>query len=139
MKKYGYRHGNTNHTLFIKYREDKVTLLIIYVDDMVVIGDDTEEIKRLQGYLSSEFDMKDIGGLKYFLGIKVAHSREDIYLSQWKKHGHLEVKGYTDADWAGNITDGRSTSGYFTFIGGNLVTWRSKKQNVVAKSIAEAE
>ncbi|CAL9009278.1 unnamed protein product, partial [Prunus brigantina] len=33
----------------------------------------------------------------------------------------------------------RSTSGYFTFVGGNLVTWRSKKQNVIARSSAEAE
>lgn len=51
----------------------------------------------------------------------------------------MEVKGYTDADWAGNITDRHSTLGYFTFVAGNLVSWRSKKQNVVARSIAEAE
>ncbi|KAM2530612.1 hypothetical protein PS1_028457 [Malus domestica] len=57
----------------------------------------------------------------------------------FRKHGHMEVKGYTDADWAGNITDRRSTSGYFTFVAGNLVTWRSKKQNVVARSTAEAK
>lgn len=49
------------------------------------------------------------------------------------------VDAYTDADWAGAIDDRRSTSGYFTFVGGNLVTWRSKKQNVVARSSAEAE
>uniref|UniRef100_A0A3Q7J741 Mitochondrial protein n=1 Tax=Solanum lycopersicum TaxID=4081 RepID=A0A3Q7J741_SOLLC len=40
---------------------------------------------------------------------------------------------------AGDINDRRSTWGYFTFVGGNLVTWRSKKQNVVAQSSAEAE
>ena len=37
------------------------------------------------------------------------------------------VDAYSDADWAGAIDDRRSTSGYFTFVGGNLVTWRSKK------------
>ncbi|XP_068329644.1 uncharacterized mitochondrial protein AtMg00810-like [Pyrus communis] len=84
MIKYGYRQGNTDHTLFIKRMGGKVTLLIIYVDDMVVTGDDTEEIKRLQRYLSSEFEMKDLGGLKYFLGIEVACSRDGIYLSQQK-------------------------------------------------------
>ncbi|KAI5324534.1 hypothetical protein L3X38_033607 [Prunus dulcis] len=36
----------------------------------------------------------------------------------FRKLGHLDVNGYTDADWADNITDIRSTSGYFTFIGG---------------------
>ena len=49
------------------------------------------------------------------------------------------VDAYSDADWAGAIDDKRFTSGYFTFVGGNLVTWRSKKQNVVACSSAEAE
>ena len=49
------------------------------------------------------------------------------------------VDAYSDDDWVGEIDDKRSTSGYFTFVGGNLVTWRSKKQNVVALSSAEAE
>mgnify|MGYP003703484443 CR=1 FL=1 len=44
----------------------------------------------------------------------------------FKKHGHLQVEEYTDADWAGSVTDRRSTSGYCSFVGGNLVTWRSK-------------
>ena len=55
------------------------------------------------------------------------------------KGDNLDIEGYTDADWAGSIDDRRSTSGYFTFVGGNLVTWRSKKQEVVARSSAEAE
>ncbi|KAL6201969.1 hypothetical protein ACLB2K_025681 [Fragaria x ananassa] len=57
----------------------------------------------------------------------------------FRKHGHLRTSGYTDADWAGNIIDRRSTSGYFTFVGGNLVIWRSKKYNVVARSSAKVE
>ena len=47
------------------------------------------------------------------------------------------MKVYTDADYAGSIVDGRSTTGYCMFLGGNLVTWRSKKQNVVARSSAK--
>ena len=57
----------------------------------------------------------------------------------FSKNGDLEVVGYTDADWAGSITNRCSTSGYFTFVGGNLVTWRSKKQNVVSRSSAKAK
>ena len=45
----------------------------------------------------------------------------------FSKNGHLNVAGYIDVDWVGNITDRKSTSGYFTFVGGNLVTWKSKK------------
>jgi len=57
----------------------------------------------------------------------------------FSKNDHLEDEGYTDADWVGSIFDRKSMSGYFMFIGGNLVTWRSKKQKVVALSSAEAE
>ncbi|KAL0641188.1 hypothetical protein Bca4012_103811 [Brassica carinata] len=54
-------------------------------------------------------------------------------------NGSTEVVGYCDADWAGDRVDRRSTTGYCTFIGGNLVTWKSKKQKVISCSSAEAE
>ena len=57
----------------------------------------------------------------------------------FKKNGNLDLLAYTDVDWARD-RDGRlSTYGYFTFVGDNLVTWKSKKQKVVAFSSAEAE
>jgi hypothetical protein len=56
-----------------------------------------------------------------------------------KNNGHFKLEGYTDSDWAGNSLDRKSTTGFCTFIGGNLVTWKSKKQTVVARSSAEAE
>jgi hypothetical protein len=61
-----------------------VTGLIVYVDDMIITGDDIEEISRLQEKLSTEFEMKNLGGLKYFLGIEVGRSRQGIFLSQRK-------------------------------------------------------
>ena len=56
-----------------------------------------------------------------------------------KGGGDLTIEAYTDADWVGSITDRRSTSGWCTFVGGNLVTWRSKKQSVVPRSSVETE
>jgi hypothetical protein len=67
--------------------------------------------------------------------LKSSPSKELLF----SQHDHLKIKAYTDADWAGSIMDRRSTSGYCTFVGGNLVTRRSKKQSVIARSSAEAE
>jgi hypothetical protein len=72
MIAFGYHQSNSNHTLFLKKQQGKITAFIIYVDDMVVTGNDPEERKALQNYLSKEFEMKDLGDLKYFLGIKVS-------------------------------------------------------------------
>ncbi|XP_043697037.1 secreted RxLR effector protein 161-like [Telopea speciosissima] len=55
------------------------------------------------------------------------------------RHGHTNVVGFFDADWAVSDGDRRSTTGYCTFFGGNLVNWKSKKQTTVARSSAEAE
>ncbi|RVW13780.1 Retrovirus-related Pol polyprotein from transposon RE1 [Vitis vinifera] len=238
MRVFGYHQSNSDHILFLKKQHGKITTLIVYVDDMVVTGNDLEERKALQNYLSREFEMKDLGPLKYFLGIEVSRSSEGIFLSQRKyaldllqetgmsgcqpintpieeglklcvepnqvstdkgryqrlvgrlmylahirpdlayalsvvsqymhnpreQHmnavmrilrylknapgkgilfaknvDHQSIEVYTDADWAGSVDDRRSTSGYFTFVGGNLMTWKSKKQNVVACSSAKAE
>ena len=57
----------------------------------------------------------------------------------FSKHGHLDIVGYTNSDFAGSILDRKSTSGYVSFVGGNLVTWRSEKQNVLSLSSAEVE
>jgi hypothetical protein len=51
----------------------------------------------------------------------------------------MTVTGFSDANLASNHIDRRSKSGYCMFIGGNLVTWRSKKHNVVAHSSVEAK
>ena len=68
----------------MKHRRGKVTTLIVYVDDMIITGDDIEEIAKLQQQLATEFEMKNLGGLKYFLGIEVARSKQGIFLSQQK-------------------------------------------------------
>ena len=57
----------------------------------------------------------------------------------YRSSEHLCIEGYTNADLARSPSDWKSTAGYCTFIGGNLVTWRSKKQSIVARSSAEVE
>lgn len=51
----------------------------------------------------------------------------------------LSILAYSDADWASNIDDKKSVAAYCVFVGNNLVSWASKKQNVVARSSTESD
>ena len=57
-------------------------LLIMYVDDIIITGDDKKGIDDLKRYLQNSFQTKGLGKLCYFLGIEVARSKEGIILSQ---------------------------------------------------------
>ncbi|KAK2991391.1 hypothetical protein RJ640_024003 [Escallonia rubra] len=57
----------------------------------------------------------------------------------YSNHGHSYIECFSDADWAGSKLDRKSTTGYCVFVGGNLVSWKSKKQSVVSRSSAESE
>jgi len=85
VKKQGYTQGESNHNLFIKYNPSgKITILIAYVDDIFLTGDDVTEIERLKRNLAVEFEIKDLGSLKYFLVMEVARSKKGIAFSQRK-------------------------------------------------------
>ncbi|KAL8167878.1 hypothetical protein V2J09_009377 [Rumex salicifolius] len=57
----------------------------------------------------------------------------------FRRGNELKEEAFTDADYAGSVVDRRSTSSFCVFLGGNLITWRSKKQNVMARSSAKSE
>jgi len=80
----GYRQCNGDHTVFYHHSNNRVTILAVYVDDIIITGDDTLEIARLKKNLSKEFEVKDVGQLRYFLGIEIARSPRGIVLSQQK-------------------------------------------------------
>ena len=56
----------------------------MYVDDIVIIGSDSKGILTLKSFIHSQCHTKDLGMLKYFLGVKVMRSKKGIMLSQWK-------------------------------------------------------
>ena len=55
------------------------------------------------------------------------------------KNDRTQIIGYSDSNWAGNAIDRKSTTVYCMFVGGNLVSWRSKKQHVIACSSVKSE
>jgi Reverse transcriptase (RNA-dependent DNA polymerase) len=215
----GYQQINVDHTVFFKREEGHIMMLTVYVDDMIIIGDDEDEIARLKVRLGKEFEVKDLGHLRYFLGIEVARGPKGIILSQQKhvldllketgmlgckpastpidqksklsveagesvdkeryqrlvgrliylshirpdisfavsmvsrymhvprkdymdaayqilrylksasgkrliyqKNGHLNIEGYCDLDWASCADDRKSMSGYYMFVGDNLIS-----------------
>lgn len=67
-----------------KKREEGTILLIVYVDDIILTGDDRESIVELKNHLNKVFYVKDLGTLKSFLGIEVARSKSGICISQRK-------------------------------------------------------
>lgn len=56
--------------IFVMRNDEKVSVLIVYNDDIVVICNDEEEIMRLKGYLRKQFEIKYLGVLRYFLVLK---------------------------------------------------------------------
>jgi len=82
MKSIGYKQSNSDHTIFLKIDKKAITALIVYIDDIIVTGNNLEEKKALQNHLAQEFEMKSLSHLKYFLGIEVSRSKDGIFLSQ---------------------------------------------------------
>ena len=236
----GFTQSKSDPCIYMSGKDDKF-FIAVYVDDMILAGSKEDEMKRVKEQLLLKFDIKDLGKLRYFLGMSVIQNdekattwmgqptyieklltkmgmnncnpvktpmnsgdhlvkanendesrdqqghqsligsllylatctRPDIafavgvlarfcskpdqshwtaakrvlrYLKGTSNYGIIfrgDVSsvpiGYSDADWAGDIEGRESTSGYVFCIAGGPVSWRSKKQDTVALSTAEAE
>lgn len=241
LLKLGFIRSNADYCLYsIKYKDDNILYLLLYVDDIILTASDLGIIRKYKEYLMTEFDIKDKGKLKNFLGLEINYakdegilrisqkryltgilrrfnfencnpvstpidpkfkiskndiknnsnkpvkelvgclmylmlgSRPDIsfsinYLSRYQDSNPEEVwvglkrllrylKGtlnielkyerkinempltcYVDSDWAGDLCDRKSVSGYLIKVFGNTVSWITRKQNCVALSSTEAE
>ncbi|CAH9081989.1 unnamed protein product [Cuscuta epithymum] len=233
----GYIQSQADFSLFTKSNDNSITVLLLYVDDIILAGNDKTEINYVKDVLHNTFTIKDLGDLKYILGIEVARSEKGICLSQRKytldilsENGYLNCKpystpmdskiklskengtalsdpkvyrtligkllyltvtrpdiaysvqtlsqflakptdihlnaahrilrylknapgkglfysinsdlklsGYSDSDWAGCVDTRRSVSGYCFYLGNSLISWKSKKQQVVSRSSTESE
>ena len=83
--KEGFEKCSCEHTLFVK-REDEGKILIVslYVDDLIFTGSDESMYVKFKNSMKLEFDMTDLGEMKYFLGVEILKNSEGIYINQKK-------------------------------------------------------
>ncbi|CAN1141195.1 Retrovirus-related Pol polyprotein from transposon TNT 1-94 [Linum perenne] len=80
----GFAQSKNDPSLFIKNSAQGITILLIYVDDMVLTGDDSDGIALIKTALQENFKLKDLGNLSYFLGLEIQRSAKGLFLSQKK-------------------------------------------------------
>ena len=84
VKAAGFTPSDHDPALFVHVSKHGRTLLLLYVDDMLITGDDNEYITFVKARLSEQFMMSNLGPLSYFLGIEVTSTFHGFYLSQHK-------------------------------------------------------
>ncbi|GJV62522.1 ribonuclease H-like domain-containing protein [Tanacetum coccineum] len=84
LSEFGFKQSFNDHSLFVKAIGCVFVALLVYVDDIIISGNDTSKIENIKTFLRSKFQIKDLGKLKYILGIEVINSGNDICLTQRK-------------------------------------------------------
>ncbi|XP_072053949.1 uncharacterized protein [Arachis hypogaea] len=80
----GFTPSENDHSLFTKSTSTTFTAILVYVDDLVLAGDDLSEIQAVKMFLDDKFKIKDLGLLKFFIGMEVARNNAGIALYQRK-------------------------------------------------------
>ncbi|CAH9141796.1 unnamed protein product [Cuscuta epithymum] len=84
LKKYGFSQSYSDYSLFSLHHGSVHLHVLVYVDDLIIAGNDSSAIAKFKSYLNACFHMKDLGLLKYFLGIEVARNSKGLFLCQRK-------------------------------------------------------
>lgn len=80
----GYSQSKYDYSLFVKNDNYFFTCILVYVDDLLLAGNNISKIQNIKSYVDKTFTIKDLGHLKYFLGFKIARSSQGISLCQRK-------------------------------------------------------
>ena len=84
LLRFGFVQGHEDYSFFSYTRNGIELRVLVYVDDLLICGNDGYMLQKFKEYLGRCFSMKDLGKLKYFLGIEVSRGSEGIFLSQRK-------------------------------------------------------
>ena len=84
LLEFGFIQSKADYTLFTRTLDGSFIALLVYVDDIVVASDNSAEVSKFIQLLNDKFQLKDLGQLKYFLGLEIAHSELGISVCQRK-------------------------------------------------------
>lgn len=84
LRQYGFSHSYVDYSLFTYCRGAICLNLLVYVDDIIISRNDSTVLSAFKAYLGDCFRIKNMGALKYFLGIEVACNSDGFFLSQRK-------------------------------------------------------
>jgi Reverse transcriptase (RNA-dependent DNA polymerase) len=76
---YNFKVSNADSSLFIKHNCNGTTIVLVYVDDLIITRNNEMEIELIKRNLKQKFEIKDLGKLKYFLRIEIAHSKRGYF------------------------------------------------------------
>ena len=86
MLEHGFQRLEANHCVYMKrYDQGKYTILLLYVDDMLIVGHDKNKINRLKKDLGSKFAMKDLGPAQQILGMRIMRDRKKKVVAVTRK------------------------------------------------------
>lgn len=74
--------SSKDYTLFFSHNDGKITIIVIYVDGIILAGDDMVDMARLKIFFVAEFEIKDPGSLRFFQGMEVARNNTGISVYQ---------------------------------------------------------
>lgn len=80
----GFPQSSADHSLFTKKSASSFTCILVYVDDLILAGTNLDEISKIKAFLDLNFKIKDLGYLKFFLGLEIARSKSGIHMCQRK-------------------------------------------------------
>ncbi|OMO86373.1 Integrase, catalytic core [Corchorus capsularis] len=84
LLKYGFKQSQADHSLFTRSANGSFVALLVYVDDIIIASNNFDEVTNIKGYLHDLFSIKDLGELKFLLGLEVARSQQGINICQKK-------------------------------------------------------
>eukprot|EP00253_Pinus_taeda_P019353 PITA_19353 len=159
LRQHGFKKGIVDSNLYVKIDQDNLTIVEVYVDDVIFGSNDDRLSKNFATKMQSDFEMSLLGDLTYFLGIQISQQEKGIFICQAKyikemlkkfkmedrkpilisMGNNLIIQAFTDEDWVGSVDDRKSTSGAAFYLGGCLVSWLSKNKTSISLSTADAE